>query len=133
MSLDVNGDGRADSAVEIMSQYQQWRNGVTAILRQKLGPEAIMIANTAGEGADPNLNGITLESEACGSFEACRGWLSDQAKIGAKPSMSVIWTCDATTAAAVAAQCENAVRYQENMSWVQIGSAWWSGDRVLCK
>ena len=101
MSLDVNGDGRADSAVEIMSQYQQWRNGVTAILRQKLGPEAIMIANTAGEGADPNLNGITLESEACGSFEACRGWLSDQAKIGAKPSMSVIWTCDATTPAEV--------------------------------
>lgn len=133
MSLDVNGDGQVDSPAEIKSQYKQWRNGVTAILRQKLGPEAVMIANTAGEGADPNLNGITLESEACGSFEACRGWLSDQEKIGAKPPVSAIWTCDATTPAAKAAQCANAARYQDNMSWVQIGSAWWGGNRVLCE
>ena len=53
---------------------------MTAILRRKLGPEAVIIANTAGEGADPNLNGITLESEACGSFDKCRGWFEDQVR-----------------------------------------------------
>ena len=62
MSLDANGDGKADSPAQIKTQYAQWRNGVTKILRQELGPGAVLIANTAGEGADPSLNGITLES-----------------------------------------------------------------------
>lgn len=132
MRLDVNGDGKADSQDQIKAQYKQWRNGMTKILRQELGPDAILIANTAGEGADPNLNGITLESEACSSFEECHNWFSEQEKLGTKPAMSVIWTCDATTPAEVKAQCENAAKYQANMSWVQIGSAWWSGERVLC-
>ena len=133
MSLDANGDGKADSPAQIKTQYAQWRNGVTKILRQEFGPGAVLIANTAGEGADPSLNGITLESEACGSFDECRSWFSDQEEIGTQPAVSVIWTCDATTPAAVKAQCANAARYQANMSWVQVGSAWWSGDRVLCE
>ena len=42
----------------------QRHNGVTAQWR-----------NRAGAGADPNLNGITLEMEACEDAAMCQGWL----------------------------------------------------------
>ena len=78
----------------MQAQYVKFRNGLSAILRKQLGPNAILIANTAGAGDDPNLNGITLEMEACIDPTECIKWLKDQEKIGAQPAMSIIWTCD---------------------------------------
>ena len=40
----------------------------------------MLIANTAGAGDDPNLNGITLEMEACLDPQECMQWFKDQEK-----------------------------------------------------
>ena len=132
LTLDANGDGKADSMPEILDQYTRWRNALTALLREELGPSTVLIANTAGPGADPNLNGITLEMEACAPDPAaCAGWFRDQEQIGAKPAVSVIWTCNVQSMPAQE-QCEKAASYQAEMPWVQVGSAWYDGPRVLC-
>ena len=44
--------------------HLDWTEGklvLTSILRQRLGPDVILIANTGGGSVDPALNGITLE------------------------------------------------------------------------
>jgi hypothetical protein len=105
---------------------------LTARLRQELGPDAVLIGNTAGSGADENLNGITLEMEACQPDAAtCAKWLREQESIGIKPALSVIWTCD-VQAMPQEQQCRNAARFQAEMPWVQVGTAWYDGPRVLC-
>jgi hypothetical protein len=132
LTLDSDGDGRVDSTEDIMAQYAKHRNDLAAALRASLGPTAILIANTAGAGADPNLNGITLEMESCApDMGACEGWLRDQERIGAKPPVSVIWTIGGIPALPAEVQCANAARLASEMPWVQVGSAWARGTRVI--
>jgi hypothetical protein len=131
LTLDTDGDGKQDTPQEITAQYSKWRNALTAMLRKELGPSAVLIANTAGAGADAALNGITLEMEACVDAAKCKGWFKEQEQIGAKPPMSVIWTCNIESMPEKQ-QCQNAAQFQAEMPWVQVGSAWYDGPRVLC-
>ena len=46
MDVDTNGDGHPETMEEIVSQYSQWRNALSTMLRRELGPDAVLIANT---------------------------------------------------------------------------------------
>ncbi len=52
-------------------QYQAWSQFFTSQLRSRLGPSAIILANSAGALSDPALNGLTIEMEACVDYVAC--------------------------------------------------------------
>ena len=64
-TYDIDGDGLPDSSVEIYGSYFAWALAFVALMRQKLGTERIILANSAGSISDSSLSGITIEMEAC--------------------------------------------------------------------
>jgi hypothetical protein len=64
--FDIDADGRPDNISDITAQYMAFRPYFFAKLRDAVGPDRMLVANTGPPFApDPNLNGITIESESC--------------------------------------------------------------------
>ena len=55
--VDTDGDGKPDTLEDTKEQYNTFRPAFTAALRRRLGPDALMIANSDVGQVDPSLNG----------------------------------------------------------------------------
>ena len=70
--LDLDGDGKPNTLLELHTQWKGWRPYLVKQLRHAIGEESIMIANTAGPMSLEGLNGVTIEMEWCGTdMAAC--------------------------------------------------------------
>jgi hypothetical protein len=76
VSVDSDGDGKANSLSDIVDQYATWAPVLTRGLRAALGPDAIILANSAGELNDTAVNGLTIEMEACINITRCQEAIS---------------------------------------------------------
>lgn len=90
--FDTNGDGAPESIDAAALQYETWRPYFTTRLREELGPDRVLVANSGGALGDANLNGITLEGvgsrftpEEAGTF------LLAQKAVGRTPFFGVLW------------------------------------------
>jgi len=63
-SYDCDGDGVADSGADVAGQYYAWGPAFVALMRQRLGEKAILLANSAGSLSDSSVR------TAFGSFTA---------------------------------------------------------------
>ena len=62
---DLDGDGMADTPAQFEDSYFAWNSAFVSAVRGSLGPQAIMLANSAGSNSHPGLSGITIEMESC--------------------------------------------------------------------
>jgi hypothetical protein len=90
--FDTNGDGAPETVAAAELQYETWRPYFTARLREEIGPDRIVIANSGGALGDPNLNGITLEGVGS-RFTTAQGttYLLEQKAVGQAPFFGVLW------------------------------------------
>ena len=137
-TYDINGDGKADSSVEIYSSYFGWGPAFAAMLRAKLGPGKIMLANSGGSISDPSLSGVTVEMEACrgaGGAEIYASALNSQKSVtdavGAVEPLSVLWLTHSEIIP-VAEQCKLLAELQAEYPWVQAGTDFFDGSHVTC-
>jgi len=96
-AFDADGDGLADRVEDVVSMYAAGRPVLTRRLREVLGEDALLIANSGGALADPELQGITLEGVGDRfTVQQARSFLAQQEAVGRPPFTAVLW---ATTAA----------------------------------
>jgi hypothetical protein len=130
--LDYDGDGEADNPEAVVKQYQEFGPYFVAELRKALGPSAVILANSAGPNADPNLNGLTIEMEACTDLQGCLGALKEAEGVGTKPPVSVLWLTH-SEAMSPEQQCERAATIQATLGpWVQAGTDFFDGSCIVC-
>ena len=96
-----------------------------------LGPNPLIIANSAGRNPDKNLNGLTIEMEACLSYTDCTSALQENFDVGAKPTVSALWLTHGESMPAEQ-QCATARRVAQEMPWVQMGTDFFDGSYILC-
>ncbi len=91
-SIDTNSDGVAETIAEAEFQYRQWRPFFTARLRDELGPDAIVIANSGGPLGDDKLNGLTLEGVGDRfTVEEGSAYMLEQKAVSRTPFFGVFW------------------------------------------
>ena len=137
-TYDIDGDGIADSSSEIYGAYFAWAPTFVAIMRQKLGSKAIILANSAGSISDSSLSGITIEMEACngnGGAERCANGLDAQKivtnAVDNKEAISVLWLTHSNTIPA-AEQCKIVQKLQNEYPWVRAGTDFFDGSHITC-
>ena len=52
---DCDGDGVADSSADVEGMYFAWAPAFVALVRQALGQDAVMLANSAGSISDTSV------------------------------------------------------------------------------
>ena len=124
--FDADGDGQPDSLAEISAQNARFRPAFTAGLRVELGPDAILIANTAGGIADPSLNGLTIE-DGEGSPDKLVAWFEAQAAVAHPPQLGVVWLKSGSPA-----ECASAATLRERFPWLLEGTDFYDGGHVIC-
>ena len=137
-TYDIDGDGLPDSSIEIYGSYFAWAPAFVALMRQKLGAERIMLANSAGSISDSSLSGITIEMEACNGVEGpqkCSDALNAQklvtAAVDKKTPASILWLTHSNTIPAPM-QCKLLKKLQDEYPWVQAGTDFFDGSHVTC-
>jgi hypothetical protein len=122
---------------EALAQYSAWAPALVARLRARLGPGALMLANSAGPLSDSNLDGITIEMEACLDVRACTDAMLGQAaasaaaaRPGSAPS-SVFWLTHAE-AMPPPQQCNNVSAWQAAYPWILAGTDFFDGSHIVC-
>lgn len=79
---DFDGDGKPDSPTQHEGMYWSWRSAFVAMIRQILGEDAVIVANSGGGLSDPSLSGLSIEMESCtagrGGIEHCANALEGQ-------------------------------------------------------
>jgi hypothetical protein len=92
-SFDFDGDGEADSLLELLDAYRAGRAYFTARLRETFGASFVLVGNSGGSLDDPALNGITLEGVGDGvvTVEQARNHLLGQQQVGVEPFTAVLW------------------------------------------
>lgn len=136
---DIDGDGVADEPDAIYGSFFGWAPAFVASMRQKLGPSAIILANSGGSISDSSLNGVTIEMEACvaarGGSRRCEDALAAQklasATIPGVVPTSVLWLTHSETMPAKQ-QCETVAKLQVKYPWVQAGTDYFDGSHVSC-
>ena len=131
--VDTNGDGNPDSPDQTVEQYITWAPFFTVTLRSVLGPEAVILSNSAGPLSDPMLNGITVEAESCRDNEVCYNALRAQHEVSYNPakSESVLWLTHSELVPAEK-QCALVADIQQQMPWVLAGTDFFDGSHVVC-
>jgi hypothetical protein len=115
-----------------------WSPAFVASLRSQLGPQAIILANSAGSISDSSLSGVTIEMEGCiashGGVQMCSNALSGQhlATISASiEPVSVLWLTHSESMSP-AEQCANVAALQKLYPWAQAGTDYFDGSHVVC-
>ena len=128
---DFNGDGKADSPQDVVKQYQTWAPYFVSQLRDLMGPDKYILSNSAGANPDPNLNGLTIEMEACLDMKECTSALVENQREGARPTKSVLWLTHSEVMSAEQ-QCDRAGEIQALLPFVQAGTDFFDGSHVVC-
>jgi len=131
VQYDFNGDDVPDTPEDVQTQYKTYTPLFVQLLREYMGENLLIIANSAGANPDPNLNGLTIEMEACLDRAACEGALIESAKVGAKPSISALWLTH-SEAMSAEEQCLTAATIQSNLPFVQVGTDFFDGSSIVC-
>lgn len=131
-AFDSDGDGKADSVAALERQYSRYYPSWSASLRQKLGADAILLANGVGHTADPNLNGLTIEMESCVNVSSCEEQLEAQHNVSASPAMAVLWLTGSSPSNPPAKQCARVAQIQQKLPYVIAGTDFYDGSRVTC-
>eukprot|EP01102_Stenamoeba_stenopodia_P007919 TRINITY_DN2232_c0_g1_i3.p3 TRINITY_DN2232_c0_g1~~TRINITY_DN2232_c0_g1_i3.p3 ORF type:complete len:159 (-),score=36.17 TRINITY_DN2232_c0_g1_i3:229-705(-) len=129
--FDCNGDGQPDTFDDLLDQYQSWGPYFIWSLRQALGPNAIMIGNSAGALSDSNLNGITIEMENCIDYQDCSSSLMSQYLLSTKPAVGLVWLTHSEVMPAEE-QCVRVAALQLQMPWLLAGTDYFDGSHVVC-
>ena len=120
----------ATTKADAIAMYTAWAPALSSGLRRALGPDAIIIGNSAGALSDPALNGITLEMEACASRNCTDAALA-QAAVGAEPSVGVFWLTHAEAMPAKE-QCERVREMQRLLPWMRAGTDFIDLSHIVC-
>ena len=135
-ACDYNGDGQADSPKEALAQYTAWAPALVARLRSRLGPSALLLANSAGPLSDSSLDGLTIEMEACLDARACTDAMLGQAaaSAAARPGSaiaSVFWLTHAEVMNA-SQQCAEVAAWQAAHPFILQGTDFFDGSHISC-
>ena len=135
-ACDFDGDGRVDTATEALAQYTAWAPALVARLRNRLGPGALLLSNSAGALSDSSLDGLTIEMEACLDVGACTNAMLGQAaaSAAARPASaptSVFWLTHAE-AMPPPQQCANVSAWQAAHPWILAGTDFFDGSHIVC-
>jgi len=129
--LDFNGDSIPDTVEQVQEQYKKYGPYFVDQLRQAIGPNAYLLSNSPGANPDPNLNGLTIEMEACLDLKECTDALMESKRVGFQPPLSVLWLTHSESMPGKQ-QCERAALIQSQMPWVQVGTDFFDGSHVVC-
>ena len=129
-SIDVNGDGTADSIADIIAQYTNWRPYFTQRLRERM-PNTIIIGNSGGPLSDPAMNGLSLEMEYCKEVQMCIDIFEAQKAVGISPPLSILWLTHSNVIPAQQ-QCDTAKLIQNKFPWVVVGTDFFDGSHIVC-
>ena len=129
---------QADPAAVVAATYFAWAPAFVAAVRAVLGPDAIMLANSAGSVSDPSLSGITLEMEdlvgsrggVAKGTAALTGQHAATTAAGRAP-VSVLWLTHSDSMPP-AEQCAHVAELQVRYPWVQAGTDFFDGSHVVC-
>ena len=98
----------------------------------------MVLYGSGGSVSDSNLNGITLEMEACtganGGVQKCSNALVGQqtvAGLAGRKSMSALWMTH-SGAMPPAEQCKKVAALQREYPWVTEGTDFFDGSHVIC-
>jgi hypothetical protein len=107
-------------------------------VRKVLGEDAIILANSAGGVGDPSLSGITIEMESCTGGDAgirrCADALEGQkaaTEAAGRDAHSVLWMTHSESMSATE-QCARVADLQQQFPWVQAGTDFFDGSRIVC-
>ena len=100
-------------------------------LRERLGSDATIVANSAGALSSPELNGITVEMEACLDPESCMDAVVGQAAVSVSPLTTVMWLTH-SEAMPPAQQCAAVAKMQAQLPYVFAGTDFFDGSHVVC-
>ena len=132
-SFDCNGDGLADSVESLNAQYSAWKPYYSMKLRQVLGDELLLLANTGNVAEpDPSLDGQTIEFEWCadvrGGMRSCEHALDAQRAVSlaterraAHQASSAMWLTEANNVPAEV-QCRELTQLQVGRPWLLGGT-----------
>jgi hypothetical protein len=132
-SFDCNGDGLADSVESLNAQYSAWKPYYSMKLRQVLGDELLLLANTGNVAEpDPSLDGQTIEFEWCadvrGGMRSCEHALDAQRAVSlaterraAHQASSAMWLTEANNVPAKV-QCRELTQLQVGRPWLLGGT-----------
>lgn len=129
--VDTNGDGKPDSAADTLKQWLTFRPQYTRALREAIGPQGVLIGNSAGALGDPALNGITVEMEACQEWSTCLDALEGQHAVSVEPAASVLWLTHSEEMPA-SKQCSLVSAAQKQLSYVAAGTDFFDGSHIVC-
>ena len=91
----------------------------------------MLIGNSAGPLNAPQLNGITIEMEACLDQAACIAALQGQKDVGQTPPMSVLWLTHSESLSPEQ-QCQRGAMITKELPWVQLGTDFFDGSHIVC-
>ena len=136
--FDYDGDGVPETPAQAAALYFAWAPAFVSRMRASLGPDALILANSAGAVSDPNLSGLTIELEACtpanGGNKSCAAALGAQhtvSQIAGHESVSVLWLTHSEQMSP-ADQCAFAAEMQAKYPWLQQGTDFFDGSHVVC-
>jgi len=134
IDFDCDGDGKKNNMQEFLMQYQAWAPSVAFQLRQNLGPNAIILGNTAGSLSNPVFNGITLEMEACEDAKVCTDALLGQFAVteNSNAAISILWLTHSEVMPP-SEQCQLVAQWQSKMPWVFAGTDFFDGSHIVCQ
>lgn len=95
---DIDGDDVADDSLEVVAQWAAGRSYIAQRLRDSIGADAILIANTGGATAGGGcFNGITIEGIAStADSTAAVAELAAQDAVSVDPRVHVLWATGAS-------------------------------------
>lgn len=128
---DFNGDDQADTVDDVAAQYKEYAPYFVQQIRNLIGDDKYIIANSAGRNPDPNLNGLTLEMEACVDLQKCVDALNESKSVSKKPNLSVLWLTH-SEAMTAEDQCTNVAQLQHRFPFVQVGTDFFDGSHIVC-
>jgi len=131
ITFDSNGDGEPETMDQLVSQWQSWAPYFVHELRLAIGPDKILVANSAGPLSNADLNGLTIEMEACIDQLSCMNALIGQKSVSPDAAVSVLWLTH-SEAMPPAEQCQRVQQFQWQMGWLLAGTDFFDGSHIVC-
>ncbi len=90
--FDVDDDGIADDLAKLDLVYGTWKPHFLQRLREEVGDQAILLANTNGPLGHPAVNGMCIENVHYRFTVAqARAWITEQVWLSRRPRYNVLW------------------------------------------
>lgn len=135
---DYDGDGISETFAQVTSLYNGWAPAFVSMLRNSLGQDALILANSGDANTDTSLSGLTIELEGCtkakGGAKSCGNALSGQnvaVTASGRESLSVLWLTHSNSMSPIE-QCAFAKQMQTNYPFVQEGTDFFDGSHIVC-